>query len=126
MTSTQRINLCNYKTYEELISDSECITFLNAKSASFPDAVIFSNPRIGIQEKQSVVAKKRKLAGSPPSYFDNASYWEERLKFTATEIFVLIADEKAGDITLGPLDIFIDCENFAKFSGPLIALRKLY
>jgi hypothetical protein len=126
MSSTQRMDLHNYKTYEELISDSECIAFLNAKGASFPDAVIFSNPRIGIQEKQSVVAKKRRLGGSPPSYFDNASYQKERLKFPATEIFVLIADEKAGDITFGPLDIFIDCENFAQFSGPLIALRKLF
>ena len=107
------------------MSDSECIAFLNAKGASFPDAVIFPNPRIVIQEKQSVVDKKRKLDGSPPSSFDNASYRMERQELSATEIFVLIADEQAEDITSGPLDVFIDCEDFAKFSGPLVALRKL-
>ena len=88
--------------------------------------MIFSNPRIGIQEKQSVVAKKRRLAGSPPSYFDNASYRIERLKFPATEIFVLITDEKAGDILLDHLTSLLIARTFLNSSGPLIALRKLY
>jgi hypothetical protein len=42
MSSTQRINLCNYKTYEELISDSECIAFLNAKGIANTPAPIFA------------------------------------------------------------------------------------
>ena len=122
-SSPQRIDKYNYI---ELISDYECMAFLNAKGASFPDAVIFSNPIIGIQEKQSIVAKKRRLAGSPASYVDNASYQIEREKFLQNQIFVLVTDEEIGDFKLGPLDVVIDCENFAEFCGPLIALRKLY
>jgi hypothetical protein len=126
MSSTQRITSKNYEKYQDLSFDSECIAFLNAKGASYTDAVIFSTPQIGIQEKQSFEAKKRKLNGFSLSSFDAASFQEERQKFPEDGIFVLIADEKIGNVTLGERDIFIDYGNFEEFSGPLIALRKLY
>jgi hypothetical protein len=127
MSSTQRINAQNYGKYQNLSSDSECIAFLNAKGASYADAVIFSIPQIGIQEKQSVEAKKRKVNGFVPSSFNSESWDEERKKFPEGSVFVLITDQKAGkDVTLGDLDILIDYENFEDFAGPLIALRKLF
>ena len=126
MSSPQRIELHNYSAYEELTLDSECIAFLNAKGASFPDAFIFSIPRIGIQEKQSVVAKKRSVNGQSPRVSDDASFQIEKAKNPSDAVFVLITDEQLGVTTLGPLDIFIGCDNFTQFSGPLIALRKLH
>ena len=127
MSSTQRITSKNYVKYQNLSSDSECIAFLNAKGASYADAIIFSSPQIGIQEKQSVEAKKRKVDGFVPSSFNSGSWAEERKKFPEDSVFVLITDRKAGkDVTLGELDILIDYENFEEFAGPLIALRKLF
>ncbi|KAI8891615.1 hypothetical protein BC833DRAFT_642444, partial [Globomyces pollinis-pini] len=68
MSSAQRVTSSNYKKLNDSMVDSDCIAFLNAKDALFVNAMIFSHPRIGIQEKQSVVAKKRSLAGSPPTF----------------------------------------------------------
>jgi hypothetical protein len=99
---------------------------LNAKGASFTDAVIFCEPIIGIQEKQSVVAKQRNLKGLSIPSFSNESFQEERNKFLDDGIFVLISDGKQGDIALSDKDILIDYENFTIFAGPLIALRKLF
>jgi hypothetical protein len=127
MSSPQRITSKNYEKYQNLSSDSECIAFLNAKGASYADAIIFSIPQIGIQEKQSVEAKKRKVDGFVPSSFNSKSVDEERKKFPEESVFVLITDQKSGkDVTLGELDILIDYENFEDFAGPLIALRKLF
>lgn len=125
MNAPHRIDTSNYKTYEESTLDTECIAFLNAKGASFADAVIFSRPRIGIQEKQSVVAKKRNLNGQAPASFSDSSFQKERAKFPKDDIFVLITDEEIGAKNLGPLDVLIGCDDFAQFAGPLIALRKL-
>jgi GTPase SAR1 family protein len=125
-TSSQRINLHNYDTYEKLAADSDCIAYLNGKGASFSDSIIFSTPRIGLQEKQRVESKKRKLNGKTPVKSKNSSFQVERAKFPQNDIFVLVTDEETGDIKLGHRDVFLDCKNFAEFSGPLIALRKLF
>jgi Cdc6-like AAA superfamily ATPase len=118
-----RIDLSNYVTFK---SQAKSLAFLNVKGATFTDAVVFCEPMIGIQEKQSVVAKKRIVDGIEPAKFNNKSFQAERAKFPVDDIFVLISDVKQGDIVLGKNDIFIDYENFTKFAGPLIALRKLY
>ena len=81
---------------------------------------------IGIQEKQSVLAKQQNLKGFTIPSINYESFQEERNKFPADGIFVLISDAKQGTIVFGDKDIFIDYENFTKFAGPLIALRKLY
>ena len=119
----QQINLLNYKKFKH---KSKCFAYLNAKSAPFADAVIFSDPIIGIQEKQSVVAKQQQLRGLTVPKFNDKAFQEERKKFPADGIFVLISDGKQGDIVLGDRDIFLDFANFEKLAGPLIALRKLY
>lgn len=123
-SSEKRIEMGNYSDYKNV---SGCMAFLNAKGASFADAIIFSNPMIGIQEKQSITAKKRKISGKQPDSIHGNLFKDERAKFPETGVFVLIADANQGsDINFGDRDIFIDSENFAKFAGPLIALRKLY
>lgn len=121
MDAPYRIDLSNYV---RLKSQAKSIAFLNAKGASFTDAVIFCEPMIGIQEKQSVDAKK--VDGLMPAKFDNESFWAERAKFPPGGIFLLISDAKQGTIVFGDKDIFIDYEHFTKLAGPLIALRKIY
>ena len=108
MDAGQRIDLDNFKEFQK---KARSIAFLNAKGATFTDAVIFCTPMVGIQEKQSVVSKKRIVGGLQPSSFDNKSFLAERAKFPAAGIFVLISD---------------DYKNFTEFAGPLIALRNLY
>ena len=49
-----------------------------------------------------------------------------KICYSILNIFVLITDEKAGEIKLGPLDVMVDCQTFTHFAGPLIALRKLF
>ena len=123
MNASQRINLKNYNI---LKNDSKCVAYLNAKGASFTDAVISCEPMIGIQEKQSVLAKQQILKGLQVPSFNDESFQNERNKFPVDGIFVLISDGKQGDILLGDKDIFIDYTSFKKLAGPLIALRKLY
>jgi hypothetical protein len=125
-TSNQRIDLHNQDTYEKLAADSDCIAYLNGKGASFSDSIIFSTPRIGLQEKQRVESKKTKLSGEAPAKFNDSSFQLERAKFPQNDIFVLVTDEEIGDVKLGHRDVFLNSKNFAEFSGPLIALRKLY
>ena len=120
--ASHRIHLENYLGFK----NSENIAFLNAKGAPFTDAVIFSEPMIGIQEKQSVVAKKCIVAGRRLASVSNKSFVEERNKFPDSGIFLMVSEEKIGDIVLGDKDIFLDYEHFTKFAGPLIALRKLF
>ena len=92
-----------------------------------PSWLIFSKfNKIGIQEKQNVTAKKKQVEGRNTASFTNQSFQAERVKFPANDIFVLITDEKQGDIELGDKDVFIDNVTFEEFAGPLIALRKLY
>ncbi|KAJ3252840.1 hypothetical protein HK103_001134 [Boothiomyces macroporosus] len=107
----EKIEMNNYKRYK---SDPDSIAFLNAKGATFTDAVIFSEPMIGI----------RILKGLEE--LNNQSFKSERDKFPPSDIFILITDEKQGEIVLGDNDVVIDCESFRAFAGPLIALRKLY
>jgi hypothetical protein len=107
-------------------SNTDCIAFLNAKGSPFVDSVIFSTPRIGLQEKQGVLDKKRNLDGLQPSTFNDKDFKTERNKFFKNDIFILVTDAKAGKIILGERDVFIDSSNFADFAGPLLALRKLY
>jgi len=123
LNAGNQINMANYKNFKK---DDKCAAYLNAKGASFTDAVIFCEPMIGIQEKQSVLAKQQNLRGRSMPSFSNASFHEERKKFPIDGIFVLISDGKQGEITLSDKDIFIDYESFTKFAGPLIALRKLH
>jgi hypothetical protein len=123
MNAGQQINLANYKNFKK---NDKCVAYLNAKGASFTDAVIFCEPMIGIQEKQNVLAKQKNLKGFPIPSIRNGSFQEERNKFPADGIFVLISDAKQGNNAFGDKDIFIDCKSFTKFAGPLIALRKLY
>jgi hypothetical protein len=47
---------------------------LDEKAAAFTDVVIFSDPIIGIQEKQSVIAKKMLIEGLKPSTWDEESF----------------------------------------------------
>ena len=122
LDAPNRIDLGNYTNFKNYKS----IAFLNAKGATFTDAVIFCEPMIGIQEKQSVVAKRKIVDGREPAKFNNESFQIERAKFPADGIFVLISDAKQGSVVLGEKDIFIDYESFIEFAGPLIALRKLY
>jgi len=46
MNAEQQINMSNYKNFRK---DDMCVAYLNAKGASFTDAVIFCEPMIGIQ-----------------------------------------------------------------------------
>ena len=123
MNAGQQINIANYKNFKK---NDKCVAYLNSKGAPFTDAVIFCEPMIGIQEKQSVLAKQQNLKGFTIPSINDGSFQEERNKFPADGIFVLISDAKQGTIVFGDKDIFIDYENFTKFAGPLIALRKLY
>lgn len=107
-------------------SNTKCIAFLNAKGAPFVDSVIVSKPRIGIQEKQGVLDKKRNVDGFKPSTFSDAAFKIERGKFSKSDVFILVTDANAGKIDLGKLDVIIDCSSFAEFAGPLLALRKLF
>jgi GTPase SAR1 family protein len=123
MNAGQQINMTNYQKFK---SDSKCVAYLNAKGAPFTDAVIFCEPMIGIQEKQSVLSKRQNLKSLTVPSLNSKSFKEERNKFPADAIFVLITDGDQGDVTLGEKDIFIDYNNFNGFAGPLVALRKLY
>ena len=105
---------------------TKCIAFLNAKGAPFVDSVIVSRPKIGIQEKQGVLDKKRTVDGFQPSTFSDAAFKVERKKFTMNDIFILITDARASEIALGKLDVVIDFSSFVPFAGPLLAFRKLF
>lgn len=122
-SAEQRIEMQNYGKFNNV---PKCIAFLNAKGASFPDSIIFSAPMIGIQEKQSIIAKKRSIIGNSAKIINDELFQKERAKFPSGEIFVLIADATSGDVKFGDRDIFIDTESFASFAGPLMALRKLH
>jgi hypothetical protein len=106
--------------------DTKCKAFLNAKGAPFVDSVIVSNPRIGIQEKQGVLDKKRNVDGLQSSTFSDAAFRVERKKFFKEDVFILITDANAGKISFGNLDVIIDCSSFVAFAGPLLAVRKLF
>lgn len=123
LSSEMRIEMGNYSDFKNV---SGCMAFLNAKGASFADAIIFSNPMIGIQEKQCIIAKKRIIDEKPATIINDEYFQKERTKFPAEEVFVLIADATPGKVNFGDRDIFIDSKSFAEFAGPLIALRKLY
>ena len=49
-----------FSNYLTLKARATSIAFLNAKGAKFTDAIIFCEPMIGNQEKQSTKAKDRK------------------------------------------------------------------
>ena len=115
------------KNYNDMYDRTDCIAFLNAKGASFVDALIYSQPIIGIQEKQRIVARKSSASGNRLKSVSNSVFQEERAKFVDDGIFMFFTDETQGnDVQLGDRDVFIDSERFIPFAGPLIALRRAF
>jgi hypothetical protein len=107
-------------------TDGKGIAYLNAKAAPYADAVIYTGPMIGIQEKQRTRDKSQQMDGKTVSKVRQADFNAERKKFP-DGIFIYITDSEEGDgLTLGPLDVVIDCKTFPAFAGPLNALRKVF
>lgn len=125
MSALKRIEV-NNDYFKQCFENNKCIAFLNARGASCVDSIIFSNPIIGIQEKQSVNAKMKIINGEISESFNLINFEIERNKFIKDGIFILIADANQGDFEIGPRDVFIGSNDFASYAGPLIALRKLF
>ena len=125
MSSSKKIEI-NNETFKQCAKHKDCIAFLNAKGASCVDSIIFSNPIIGIQEKQSVIAKTSIINGKSSKLMSFDTFTDEREKFIDNGIFILITDANHCDFEIGPRDVFIGSDSFDLYAGPFIAMRKLY
>jgi hypothetical protein len=113
--------------YNDFGTDGGGIAYLNAKAAPFVDAVIYTDPMIGIQEKQRTGDKIQQMDGKTVSKVSQAAFDAERGKFLDDKIFIYITDSEEGDgLQFGPLDVMIDWKTYPAFAGPLNALRKVF
>lgn len=109
------------------------IAFLNRPFASYGDAVIFTEPPIVLQEKQSILSRTNILLGRRPSSIGASVLNIERAKINNDKaLFVMITDERERtQMSLGALDILICWDEpgtetlYAKFAGKFLSLRRI-
>lgn len=111
------------------------IAFLNRPFASYGVAVIFTEPPIVLQEKQSILSRTNILLGRRPSSIGASVLNIERAKINNDKaLFVMITDERERtqtQMSLGALDILICWDEpgtetlYAKFAGKFLSLRRI-
>lgn len=111
------------------------IAFLNRPGASYGDAVIFTEPPIVLQEKQSILSRSNILEGKKPNLIGASVFNIERAKINNDQaLFVMITDERERietQMLLGGRDILICWDEpgsetlYAKFAGKFLSLRRI-
>jgi len=109
--------------------------YLNAGSAPFADSIILTDPYIFMQNKQSVSARKDKIAGKPPASsrtLNDVQKEHNKCNINVDHIFVFITDERfimpPNDASPSLLDneIIISSDNEKQFYGDILTRRKMF
>ena len=118
-----------YKQQDE--NYKECIAYQNKGKAPFADSFILTEPPIFIQDKQSIVSRKKQIIGDIPKAItkDLMKDEHEKCNIIGDHIFILVTDEKKRDDIDNKLknnEVLISSENMKEVFGDILALRKLY
>jgi hypothetical protein len=129
------VTTVNFSDFKSSLKDKDSIAYLNRTGASYGDAFVLTDPPIIIQEKQSILSRKRVLGGQKPNMIEKLSFSIERDKVQKDVVFMMITDERDRKLwesmKLGERDFLISWDEkgsqtrYTKFAGKLLSLRRV-
>ena len=122
----------NFNIFKNQLSPSQSMAYLNRAGAPYGDCVIFCEPPIVIQEKQSVLSRKNVLNGEVSNIIASDMVIDERLKIQNDAIFVLVTDERDRPFTREQEWTHVVSWNasgtrtlYERFVGKMLSLRRI-
>jgi hypothetical protein len=124
-----QITIKNFEKFNKSLQPNDAIAYINLPGAPYGDAIIFTDPPIVLQEKQSIVSRQNIFKSRKPKLMGLNVFNTERAKVQKEAIFVFVTDDRArNDLELSDNDILISSgseTDYHKFAGKLLALRQV-